>query len=112
MEDHLIKEDSLLDKLEAYGETSLKLLKLETVEKTADVSSSLISRLFLMIAIILFIVMLSIAVALWIGDYYGSNYIGFLTLASVYAIAVLILYFAHPLVKSRISNFIILKMLS
>ena len=102
---HLL--EPLLEKVEAYGKTSFELLKLKALAKTADVSSTLISRLLLISFILFFVFTINIAVALWIGDLLGKNYYGFLIVAGFYALASIILLIVHAAVKTRVNNTII-----
>ena len=99
--------EPLMEKVEAYGKTTFELLKLKALAKTADVTSSLLSRFLLILLVSLFVFTLNIAVALWIGDLLGKNYYGFFIVAGFYAIVSVILLIAHPSVKSRVSNTII-----
>jgi hypothetical protein len=89
----------LLLKTEAYCNTSLELLKLKALDKTADVSATLISRLILSSALFVFVMALNVAIALWMGDLIGKNYYGFLVLASFYAVVSAVLFLLHPPIK-------------
>ena len=104
--------EPLLERAEQYSKTSFELLKLKSLDKTADVTSTLISRLLLIIVLSLFALTLNIAIALWLGDILGKNYYGFLVVASFYGLVGIILFFIHPLIKARINNSIIAQMLN
>jgi hypothetical protein len=99
--------EPLFDKTEAYTKTSFELLKLKALDKTADVTSSLISRSVFAIAISFFAFTLNIAVALWLGDLLGKAYYGFLIVAACYALAGAVLLILHPFIKTRTNNTII-----
>lgn len=99
--------DPLLEKAEAYGKTSFELVKMRALAKTADVTSTLISRSIFILLISFFAFTINIAVALWIGDLLGKNYYGFLIVAGFYALASVILLIVHPSIKSRINDTII-----
>lgn len=99
--------DPLLEKAEAYGKTSFELVKMKALAKTADVTSTLISRSIFILLISFFAFTINIAVALWIGDLLGKNYYGFLIVAGFYALASVILLIVHPSIKSRINDTII-----
>lgn len=103
--------EPLLERVEEFGKTSFELLKLKSVDKTADLSAILISRLFLIIVLSIFVLTLNIALALWIGDLLGKDYYGFLIVASFYGLIGIVLYFFHPLIKASTKNFIITQML-
>ena len=99
--------DPLLEKAEAYGKTSFELVKMRALAKTADVTSTLISRSIFILLISFFAFTINIALALWIGDLLGKNYYGFLIVAGFYALASVILLIVHPSIKSRINDTII-----
>lgn len=99
--------DPLLEKAEAYGKTSFELVKMRALAKTADVTSTLISRSIFILLISFFAFTINIAVALWIGDLLGKNYYGFLIVAGFYALASVILLIVHPSIKSRVNDTII-----
>ncbi len=104
--------EPLLERVEEYSKTSLELLKLKCLDKTADVTSTLISHLLSIMVFSLFALTLNIAIALWLGDLLGKNYYGFLIVASFYGLIGIILFFIHPLIKTRVNNSIITKMLN
>ena len=104
--------EPLLERAEQYSKTSFELLKLKSLDKTADVTSTLISRLLLIIVLSLFALTLNIGIALWLGDLLGKNYYGFLVVASFYGLIGIILFFTHPLIKARVNNSIITQMLN
>jgi hypothetical protein len=99
--------EPLLERAENYSKTSIELLKLISLDKTAEAASTLISRSLLVIVISLFAITLDIAVGFWLGDWLGKNYYGFLIVASLNGIIGIILYFLHPLIKARVKNSII-----
>jgi hypothetical protein len=104
--------EPLLERAEQYTKTSIELLKLKSLDKTADITSSFISRLLLTIVLTLFVLTLNIGMALWIGDLLGKSYQGFLLVASFYAAIGVVLFFIHPVIKSRINNSIINQILN
>ncbi len=99
--------EPLLEKAETYAKTSFELMKLKTLAKTADVSSTLLSRSLFILLVSFFAFAITIAAALWIGDVLGKNYYGFLIVAGFYAIASVILLIAHPSIKTSVNNTII-----
>lgn len=99
--------EPLLEKAEAYGKTSFEVLKLKAVDKTAEVSSTLVSRGLFLLLVSFFLFTLNIAVALWLGELLGRAYYGFLVVASCYALAGIILLLIHPIIKARVNNAVI-----
>jgi predicted AAA+ superfamily ATPase len=99
--------DPLLEKVEAYGKTTFDLFKYKTLDKTAEVSSTLISRVILIVTISFFVMALNIAVALWIGDMLGKAYYGFFIVAGFYAIVSIILLVVHRSIKAKLNDVIV-----
>lgn len=106
----VIKPTGLVEKTEELGKLSLELLKLKSLEKTADASATLISRLIFVLIASVFLLMLNIGLALWIGELLGKTYYGFFILASFYAIFALSIFFSHNWLKTKIEDTIITKM--
>lgn len=102
--------EPLLEKAEAYGETSMELLKLKALDKTADITATLISRFLLSLVVLILVFTLNIAIAFWLGDMLGKVYYGFLVVAACYALAGIILLLIHPFIKTRIQNTLIRQM--
>ena len=102
----------LFEKAEDYSKTTLELFKLKAIDKSADVVSSLVSRLAILLVVALFIIIINIGVALWLGEILGKSYYGFFVIGSFYAlIAVLLSAFRNPLLKNPVSDTIIMQLL-
>jgi len=100
--------DALIEKGEQYGKTTLELLKLKTLDKSADVTSNLVSWLIVFVFAVLFFLILNIGVALWIGELFGKSYYGFFAVSGFYGILALIFFiFRKQLVKDPLNNSII-----
>jgi hypothetical protein len=104
--------DSLLSKAEDLIETKTTLWKLKAVDKTSDTVSDVVSSLVVILFIASFILILSIGVALLIGEWLGKTYYGFFMVAGFYGIAGIIIYaLRKDWIKMPVSNFIIRKIL-
>ncbi|BBE19508.1 hypothetical protein AQPE_3693 [Aquipluma nitroreducens] len=100
--------ESLIEKGEQYGKTTLELLKLKTLDKSADVASNLVSWLIVLIFAVLFFLILNIGVALWLGELLGKSYYGFFVVSGIYALLALIFsIFRKQLIKDPLNNSII-----
>jgi len=100
--------NSLIEKGEQYGKTTLELLKLKTLDKSADVASNIVSWLIVVIFAVLFFLILNIGIALWIGELLGKSYYGFFVVAGFYALLALIFgIFRKQLIKNPVNNSII-----
>jgi hypothetical protein len=108
MEDQESLIESLIEKGEQYGKTTLELLKLRTLDKSADVVSTLVSWAIVIIFAVLFFLILNIGVALWIGELLGKSYYGFFAVAGFYALlAIVFAIFRKQLVKQPVNNSIV-----
>jgi len=100
--------ESLFERAETYGRTTFELSKLKLLETTNIVVTSLIARLSTILMVAMFSFVLSIAVALWLGDILGKAHYGFFIVAGFYLLAGLVLhFFLHRWVKTPISELII-----
>ncbi len=104
--------ESLIEKGEQYGKTTLELLKLKTLDKSADVVSNLVSWLIVLIFAVLFFLILNIGIALWLGELLGKSYYGFFVVSGFYALLALIFgIFRKQIVKNPVNNSIITQVL-
>ena len=93
-EDHATATEnikSLFESAKVYGKTSFDLLKLKTIDKSAEVISSIVSTVIVVFVMIIFFAILNIGIALWLGELLGKSYYGFLALAGFYLVLGLIL---------------------
>lgn len=104
--------EMLFEKAENYGKTTIELAKLNAIDKSAEVVSSLATQLALAIMVALFVLMVNIGLALWLGEVLGKSYYGFFVVAGFHSFVAMILYvFRNQWIKEPISNTIISKML-
>jgi hypothetical protein len=104
--------ESLIEKGEQYGKTTIELLKLKTLDKSADVTSNLVSWLIVVIFAVLFFLILNIGVALWIGELLGKSYYGFFAVSGFYLLLALIFaIFRKQLIKKPLNESIISQVL-
>ncbi len=104
--------ESLLERVETYAKTSYELAKLKSLNAATEVSTSLISRLSVIIMASLFVLIFNIGVALLLGELLGKNYYGFFIVAGFYLIASIVLhYFMYKWIKKPVSDSIILQAL-
>src|SRR5664279_577999 len=83
---------SLIDKSKDYLDTKIELTKLKTIDKSADILSTVVvtvSMLFISFLVILFV---SLAVALLLGKILGAYHYGFFIMGGFYAIILLVIY--------------------
>ena len=104
--------ETLFEKIEDYGKINLELFKLKAINTSADLVSSIVSKLAVFVVIIIIVISLNTGLALWIGDLLGKSYYGFFIVAAFYVLIALILYLVPGIVKAPINDSIILKMLN
>jgi hypothetical protein len=112
MTDNTTPIATLFDKAEDYGKTTLNLLKLNAIDKSADVISSIASRFAVIMIVVLSVLFISTGVSIWIGTMVGAIFYGFLIVGGLYAIiAVFLQIFCRQWLKNRVSNSIIKQMI-
>lgn len=108
MDDTSLNISALFEKITDLGKTSIELIKLKAIDKTAQVASSLIALIVFWIFGSLVFVLLNIGAALLLGSALGSAAYGFIALAAFYSlIALLYKVFLSKLTQRSIQNFII-----
>lgn len=104
--------DVLYEKAKKYTETSAELLALKTVDKTADVLSSLTAIVLIVMVFAMFTLFVNVSLSLFIGKLLNDYYLGFLIVSAFYLVLALVLYwFKDALIKTPIANLIIVKLL-
>jgi hypothetical protein len=101
--------ESLYVQIENYSQTKLQLLRLQSIDLAADFLSTIISALMIVVVVSLFIFIINIAMALWIGVLLGNAYYGFFVVAGFYAIVAVCFYiFRCRLIKYPLNDIIII----
>lgn len=113
MEDKVNLIESIVERVTEYGKTSLELVKLNALEKTSDVISSVIPYIVAAVIFAFAMVFLNVGLALWLGEILGEIFYGFLVIAAFYCIvAIIFRFFMRKWLKKLISNYIIKQVLS
>jgi hypothetical protein len=109
MEDKATLIESLIEKTEAYANISFDLLKLNAIDKSANMLSSLASTLILALTVLCITMMVNIGAALWIGQLMGNSFYGFFIVAGFYLLVWIVLsIFNKQLLKEPLHNTIVL----
>ncbi len=112
MEQNAKMLESLLEKAEDFGKTSLELVKLKTLDKTSQIVSTFIPYSVVFILVASFMIFLNLGLAFYLGDILGKTYFGFFVIAAFYILTWLVFYvFFHKRLKKYICNSIINQML-
>jgi hypothetical protein len=108
MEENTRLLESLLERASEYGQTTIELVKLKTLDKTSDVVSSLVPRSVVVILIASFMLFLNLGLALWLGDILGKTFYGFFAVAGFYIVTGLVIHFLlHKWIKKLVGNWFI-----
>lgn len=92
----------LYDQAEGIVKTQLSIYKLQAVAKTATVSASVASSLFLGVAGMMFLLFLSLGLAFWLGDLLSSIALGFTVVAGIYLLVGIVIYSLRKTTLKRI----------
>ena len=112
MNDNAAPIELLFQKAEAYSKTTLELLQLQAIDKSADLISTLIAQIAIVIAAALAILIINIGIALWIGQMLSNSFYGFFIVGIFYAIVAGTLYlFRNVWIKKPLNNSIITQMM-
>ncbi|MFO7790648.1 MAG: phage holin family protein [Bacteroidales bacterium] len=95
----------MLKKIEDYINSRILLLKIEGTEKISETLSMLFRRIVLFIFAGFVVFFISIALALWIGNNCDSYVVGFLAIAGVNLLLLVLLFiFRKPLLEKHIKD--------
>lgn len=100
--------DILFEKIELYSKTTIELSKYKLLNTSSNVLSLLAAKIVVVTTGFIFILVLNIGIALYLGELLGKNYYGFFIVAVFYLIATLVIYFfLFDHIKKHICNLII-----
>lgn len=108
MNDILMSLKTIIKKVAESSETSLELVKLKTLDRSADIISSFLVKIAILMMVFICLTLLNVGLSLWIGEFLGTIYFGFYIVSLAYGLLSLLLglYFKTYL-KTSFSNFII-----
>jgi hypothetical protein len=105
MENQTTPVESLFDRVKSYVETRIDLLRLKAIDKSSSFLSLLISMIVVILISFISVMMISVGLALLLGDCLGKSYYGFFIVGGIYLITGLVLYsMRDKLLKSPIAN--------
>lgn len=103
--------ETLIEKIEAYGKTSIDLFKLKVIEKAAETVSSFVVGSTVVILAIIFLLFGNVALAYWLGEILGRTFLGFLIVAGFYFFLVILIGFVfNKSFKKAIGNKVVRKL--
>lgn len=98
----------LFQRAENYSKTTIELGKLQVIDKSAELLSTIAARFVVIITVASSIIIINIGIALWIGQLLGNHSYGFLIVGGFYAIISILLHiYRHIWIKLPIRNSLI-----
>lgn len=98
----------LVEKAEEYAKTSFDLYKLKAIDKITDIYSSMLSGIFIATVVIFFLFMVSVGLALYLGELFQSNYLGFFAVAGIYLVLGIIFFVAkEALIEDPLNDYFV-----
>jgi hypothetical protein len=98
----------LFKRVEDYSKTTIELLKLQAIKKSAEMLSSMLGHLSIVLATTLAVLLINFGLAIWVGNLFHSTFYGFFIVGGIYAILALLLYFYKAIwIEKPIKNFLI-----
>lgn len=107
MDENVKELETLFERAAEYGKTSIELVKLITIDKTADIVSSFISLSIVILLFATFLLFLNLGLALWLGEVIGKTFYGFFAVAVFYVLTGIVIHFLlHKPIKRLIGNYL------
>lgn len=108
MENIATNIEKLYEKAENYTKTSIELVKLQAIDRTSEIISSLAVVISIAFIVAIFTLFLNVGVAIWIGDALDNMALGFLIVSGFYAVLGLIIFVGRKsLIRVPIDNLIV-----
>jgi hypothetical protein len=108
METPIDSVELLFESLETYSKTTFELAKLKALESISKGIAAIFAKAGVAMMLLLFGVLLSIGVAMLLGDLMGKAYYGFFIVAGFYLIVGLLAHFyLYNWIKGPIGNTLI-----
>jgi hypothetical protein len=112
MEENAKLLETLLERATEYGQTSIDLVKLKTLDKTTDIVSSFIPLSVVILFIVSFLLFLNLGIAFWLGEILGKTFYGFFIVAAFYFLAgILIHLFLNKWIKKLVGDYLVRRLL-
>ncbi len=104
--------ETIFEKAQNFGNSTFELMGLKAIDKSANLMSSLVAKMLFLIIVLLFIININIALALWLGEVLEKAYYGFLVFSVLYAfLGIFILPRVYQKLKKEVRIEIIKKLL-
>ncbi len=100
---------NLYDQVEQYAKTTVELYKLKVAKTLSEVFASVATGFILWVLFLFILLFLSIGTAFYLGKVMGEWHYGFLSIAGLYIIAVVVIYIYRVKCLTRKLNDYIIK---
>lgn len=108
MKDKAILIEMLFEKIESYIKTTLELYRLKAIDKVTDIFATLASSMILGLIVALSFILLSVGLALFLGELLGKSYYGFFAIGGLYAaIGIVVGINRREWLEVKLNNFLI-----
>ena len=102
----------LYKKAKEYADINIELIRLNSIDTIADVLSSLVSRMVIFMFVVMFVLLVNIALSLYLGELLGKDYLGYLVVAIIYLLLIIVInFYKDKIIKMPITNLVIAKLL-
>ncbi len=100
--------ETLFKEFKDYVSLRLQITQLRYSSKTSLVSSSVLTYMLISMIVLFFVLVLTIGIALWMGNLLGEWYLGFLIMAGIYLMLGLVIFtFRNRWIRIPLNNLII-----
>ena len=104
------KIEHIYERVEQYVLTTVELYKLKALQKLAETATSIVTSLMMLIFGLLFLLFVSIGLAVYLGEVLGKMHFGFMIVAGIYLVFAIIIYSLRAKVlKDKVSTYIVRK---
>lgn len=111
MEDQKFSLQGTVQKFKEYLENTKNVTILKVVEKISSIISTVVTDGLMLIFAFFILLFASIGLGFYFGDLFDSNALGFLALAGVYLLFIIVLLFAKGGIEKGLMNLSIRKLL-
>jgi hypothetical protein len=112
MDAPLASIEKLFDRIEEYGKTTIELTKLRALDSSIKILTLMAARLSVVLMVLLSVLVFSIGMAWFLGDWLGKIYYGFFIVSAFYMIAGIVFsIFLHGWIKKPVSDLVISELL-
>lgn len=104
------KIEQIYERVEQYVSTSVELYKLKALQKVAETATSILTSVILAFFGLLFLLFVSIGLAIYLGEVLGKMHYGFMIVSGIYLLFAVIVYALRAQVlKDKVNTYIVRK---